>query len=98
MNRNGNDTRRISSSYWMGDDTFVVEFDRELTTIEPFNKGDFNILMVEYHKDEDKWVLYLEYYDSDENYIEQTDDCFTEKQKEMYFSMAQLEYKRVTCG
>lgn len=32
MNESDNTIRRISTSYWMGQDTFVVEFNREFTT------------------------------------------------------------------
>ena len=51
--------------------------------------------MVEYHKDEDKWILYKEYYDSDEEYIEQSDDDFTSDERTQYIEMAQMEYNRV---
>lgn len=98
MNIGDKATRRISSSYWMGYETFVVEFDRKFTTDEPYNKGDFEVIIAEYHKDEDKWVLYKEYYNSDEKYIENNNDCFTPYQRAEYLAMAQAEYKRVTCG
>ena len=96
MVTNNNTKRRISSSYLMGQDTFVVEFNRELTRRKPFDKGDFNVVMVEYHKDEDKWILYKEYYDSDEEYIEQSDDDFTSDERTQYIKMAQTEYNRVS--
>lgn len=98
MVKRNNTIRRISSSYWMGQDTFVVEFNREFTTRKPFDKGDFNIIMVEYHKDENKWVVYKEYYNSDEEYIEQSNDGFTPYERAQYVTMAQMEYKRVCCG
>lgn len=97
MNIGNNTTRRISSSYWMGQDTFVVEFNREFTTSEPFDKGDYNVIMVEYHKDENKWVIYREYYNSDDEYIEQSDDDFTSDERTLYITMAQIEYNRICC-
>lgn len=98
MEKRNKNTRRITSSYWMGLDTFIVEFEKTFASDELCDKADFEMIMAEYHTNEDRWFLYKEYYDSDDSYIEQNEACFTPYKRAEYLSMAQAEYKRVTCG
>lgn len=90
--------QRVANSCWLDNTTFLIEFEEKKTTDKPFDDGDSEVVCVEFQKDENKWVLYKQYYDKNSDYIEHISDCFTPHEKAMYMTMAQDEYKRVNCG
>lgn len=93
-----NMTQKIANSYWIGNTTFLVEFEEKVTTGKPFDDGDVEVVCVEFQKDENKWVLYKQYYDKNSDYIQHDCGCFTPYERAMYMTMAQDEYKRANCG
>lgn len=98
MNNTSKFTQRVANSYWIDNTTFVVEFEEKETTDKPFEKGDTEVVCVEFQKDENKWVLYKQYYDKNSDYIEHLSDCFKPYERAMLLTMAQDEYKRANCG
>lgn len=93
-----NMTQKIVNSYWIDNTTFLVEFEEKATTDKPFDEGDVEVVCVEFQKDENKWVLYKQYYDKNSDYIQHDCECFTPYERAMYMTMAQDEYKRANCG
>lgn len=93
-----NMVQKIANSYWIDNTTFLVEFEEKVTTDKPFDEGDVEVVCVEFQKDENKWVLYKQYYDKNNDYIQHDSECFTPYERAMYMTMAQDEYKRANCG
>lgn len=91
-------TKRITNTYEIDKNTFMVEFEETFTNDMPYDKGDTEVVCVEYQRDENKWVLYKQYYDKNKDFIEHETDCFTPYDRAEYITMAQDEYKRVTGG
>lgn len=91
-------TQRVANSYWIDNTTFLIEFEEKQTTDKPLNEGDTEVVCIEFQKDENKWVLYKQYYDKDNDFIQHASDCFTPYERGMYMTMAQDEYKRANCG
>lgn len=93
-----NITQKVVNSYWIDNATFLVEFEEKPTNDKPFDDGDVEVVCVEFQKDENKWVLYKQYYDKNSDYIQHDCECFTSYERAMYMTMAQDEYKRANCG
>ena len=85
------DSKIIVNSEWIDKDTYMVNFNPKLT------KEDFELIgvteevIVEYHKDEGKWIIDKHYYDADGGFIDHDPNAFTDEDKIEYLSMAKTE-------
>lgn len=88
----------ITNSEWLDDVTFIVNFE-PIPTTENFElEGLTEEVLVEYHKDENKWVVDKQYYDADGCFIDHDTDDFTPYEKTEYLTMAKDEYKKFNAG
>lgn len=88
----------ITNSEWIDDTTFIVNFAPHPTTENFELKGVTEKVVVEYHKDENEWVVYRKYYDANGGYIDHDTDAFTPYDKAEYLTMAEDEYKKFNAG
>ena len=88
----------IRNSEWIDDTTFIVNFVPHPTTENFELKGVTEKVVVEYHKDENEWVVYKQYYDANGGYIDHDTDAFTQYDKAEYLTMAEDEYKKFNAG
>lgn len=85
---------KITNSEWLDDVTFIVNFEPTPTTENFELEGVTEEVVVEYHKDEHKWVVDKQYYDADGGFIDHDTDAFTPYERGKYLAMAEGEYKK----
>lgn len=90
--------KNITNSEWLDDVTFIVNFEPTPTTENFELEGVTEEVLVEYHKDENKWVVDKQYYDADGGFIDHDTDAFTPYEKAEYLTMAEDEYKKFNAG
>lgn len=88
----------ITNSEWLDNVTFIVNFEPTPTTENFELEGVTEEVLVEYHKDENKWVVDKQYYDADGGFIDHDTDAFTPYEKAEYLTMAEDEYKKFNAG
>ena len=79
----------VRNSEWMDDVTFVVNFEPTPTTEDFELEGVTEEVVVEYHKDEHKWVVDKQYFDADGGFIDHDTDAFTPYEKAEYLTIAE---------
>lgn len=79
----------VSNSEWLDDVTFVVNFEPTPTTEDFELEGVTEEVVVEYHKDEHKWVVDKQYFDADGGFIDHDTDAFTPYEKAEYLTIAE---------
>ena len=84
----------IINSEWLDDVTFMVNFEPTPTTEDFELEGVTEEVIVEYHKDENKWVIDKCYFDADGGFIDHGTNAFTPYEKAEYLTMAEDEYKK----
>lgn len=84
----------ITNSEWLDDVTFIVNFEPTPTTENFELEGVTEEVLVEYHKDENKWVVDKQYYGADGGFIDHDTNAFTPYEKAEYLTMAEGEYKK----
>ena len=78
----------VRNSEWLDDVTFVVNFEPTPTTEDFELEGVTEEVVVEYHKDEHKWVVDKQYFDADGGFIDHDTDAFTPYEKAEYLTIA----------
>ena len=82
----------VSNSEWLDDVTFLVNF-MPIPTTEDFElEGVVEEVVVEYHKDENKWVIDKQYYAADGGFIDHDTNAFTPYEKAEYLTIAEGIY------
>lgn len=79
----------VSNSMWLDDMTFVVNFEATPTTEDFELEGVTEEVVVEYHKDEHKWVVDKQYFDADGGFIDHNTNAFTPYEKAEYLTIAE---------
>ena len=79
----------VSNSEWLDDVTFVVNFEPTPTTEDFELEGVTEEVVVEYHKDEHKWVVDKQYFNADGGFIDHDTDAFTPYEKAEYLTIAE---------
>ena len=79
----------VSNSEWLDDVTFVVNFKPTPTTEDFGLEGVTEEVVVEYHKDEHKWVVDKQYFDADGGFIDHDTNAFTPYEKAEYLTIAE---------
>ena len=79
----------VMNSEWLDDVTFVVNFEPTPTTEDFELEGVTEEVVVEYHKDEHKWVVDKQYFDADGGFIDHDTDAFTPYEKAEYLTIAE---------
>ena len=88
----------IIHSEWLDKNTFIIDFS-PIPTTENFElKGVNEQVIVEYHKDENKWVVDKQYYDAEGGYIDHDLKAFTEYEKAQFLTIALRHYKDANSG
>ena len=82
----------VSNSEWLDDVTFVVNFEATPTTEDFELEGVTKEVLVEYHKDENKWVVDKQYYAADGGFIDHDTNAFTPYEKAEYLTIAEGIY------
>lgn len=82
----------VSNSEWLDDVTFVVNFEATPTTEDFELEGVTEEVVVEYHKDESKWVVDKQYYAADGGFIDHDTNAFTPYEKAEYLAIAEGIY------
>ena len=82
----------ISNSEWLDDVTFVVNFEATPTTEDFELEGVTEEVVVEYHKDENKWVVDKQYYAADGGFLYHDTNAFTPYEKAEYLTIAEGIY------
>lgn len=82
----------VSNSEWLDDVTFVVNFEATPTTEDFELEGVTEEVVVEYHKDENKWVVDKQYFDAEGGFIDHDTDAFTPYEKAEYLTIAEGTY------
>ena len=82
----------VRNSEWLDDVTFVVNFEPTPTTEDFELEGVTEEVVVEYHKDEHKWVVDKQYFDADGGFIDHDTDAFTPYEKAVYLTIAEGIY------
>ena len=82
----------VSNSEWLDDVTFVVNFEATPTTEDFELEGVTEEVLVEYHKDENKWVVDKQYYAADGGFIDHDTNAFTPYEKAEYLTIAEGIY------
>lgn len=82
----------VSNSEWLDDVTFVVNFEATPTTEDFELEGVTEEVVVEYHKDENKWVVDKQYYAADGGFIDHDTNAFTPYEKAEYLAIAEGIY------
>lgn len=88
----------ITNSEWIDDTTFIVNFAPYPTTENFELKGVTEEVVVEYHKDENEWVIDKQYYDANGGYIDHDTEAFTPYDKAEYLTMAEDAYTKFNAG
>lgn len=84
----------VTNSEWLDDMTFLVNF-KPIPTTEDFElEGVVEEVVVEYHADENKWVVDKQYFDAEGGFIDHDTDAFTPYEKAEYLTIAEEEYKK----
>ena len=84
----------VSNSEWLDDVTFVVNFEATPTTEDFELEGVVEEFVVEYHKDENTWIVNKQYFDADGGFIDYDANAFTPYEKAEYLTIAENEYKK----
>ena len=85
----------VTNSEWLDDMTFLVNF-MPIPTTEDFElEGVVEEVVVEYHADENKWVVDKQYFDAEGGFIDHDTDAFTPYEKAEYLTIAVEEYKKL---
>ena len=79
----------VRNSEWLDDVTFVVNFEPTPTTEDFELEGVTEEVVVEYHKDEHKWVVDKQYFNADGGFIDHDTDAFTPYEKAEYLTIAE---------
>ena len=79
----------VSNSEWLDDVTFVVNFEPTPTTEDFELEGVTEEVVVEYHKDEHKWVVDKQYFDADGGFFDHDTNAFTPYEKAEYLTIAE---------
>lgn len=79
----------VTNSEWLDDMTFVVNFEATPTTEDFELEGVTEEVVVEYHKDEHKWVVDKQYFDADGGFIDHDTNAFTPYEKAEYLTIAE---------
>ena len=82
----------VTNSEWLDDVTFVVNFEATPTTEDIELEGVTEEVLVEYHKDENKWVVDKQYYAADGGFIDHDTNAFTPYEKAEYLTIAEGIY------
>lgn len=82
----------VSNSEWLDDVTFVVNFEATPTTEDFELEGVTEEVVVEYHKDENKWVVDKQYYAADGGFRDHDTNAFTPYEKAEYLTIAEGIY------
>lgn len=82
----------VTNSEWLDDVTFVVNFEATPTTEDFELEGVTEEVLVEYHKDESKWVVDKQYYAADGGFIDHDTNAFTPYEKAEYLAIAEGIY------
>ena len=82
----------VTNSEWLDDVTFVVNFEATPTTEDFELEGVTEEVVVEYHKDENKWVVDKQYYAADGGFIDHDTNAFTPYEKAEYLAIAEGIY------
>lgn len=85
----------ITNSEWLDDVTFVVNFEATPTTEDFELEGVTEEVVVEYHKDESKWVVDKQYYAADGGFIDHDTNAFTPYEKAEYLTIAEGIYNNI---
>lgn len=87
----------IVNSDWIDKDTFIVNF-APIPTKEDFEiDGVTEEVIVEFHKDENKWVVDKQYYDCYGEFIDHDTNSFNSIDRTDFLSFAYDEYIKVNC-
>ena len=79
----------VTNSEWLDDMTFLVNF-KPIPTTEDFElEGVVEEVVVEYHADENKWVVDKQYFDAEGGFIDHDTDAFTPYEKAEYLTIAE---------
>ena len=84
----------VSNSEWLDDVTFVVNFEATPTTEDFELEGVVEEVVVEYHKDENTWIVNKQYFDADGGFIDYDANAFTPYEKAEDLTIAENEYKK----
>lgn len=79
----------VRNSEWLDDVTFVVNFEPTPTTEDFELEGVTEEVVVEYHKDEHKWVVDKQYFDADGGFIDHDTNAFTPYEEAEYLTIAE---------
>ena len=79
----------VRNSEWLDDVTFVINFEPIPTTEDFELEGVTEEVVVEYHKDEHKWVVDKQYFDADGGFIDHDTNAFTPYEKAEYLTIAE---------
>ena len=79
----------VRNSEWLDDVTFVINFEPTPTTEDFELEGVTEEVVVEYHKDEHKWVVDKQYFDADGGFIDHDTNAFTPYEKAEYLTIAE---------
>lgn len=82
----------VSNSEWLDDVTFVVNFEATPTTEDFELEGVVEEVVVEYHKDENTWIVNKQYFDADGGFIDYDANAFTPYEKAEYLTIAEGIY------
>ena len=85
----------VSNSEWLDDVTFVVNFEATPTTEDFELEGVTEEVVVEYHKDESKWVVDKQYYAADGGFIDHDVNAFTPSERAEYLAIAEGIYNNI---
>lgn len=88
----------VTNREWLDDVTFVVNFEATPTTEDFELEGVTEEVVVEYHKDENKWVVDKQYYAADGGFIDHDTNAFTPYERAEYLTIAVEEYKKLHTG
>ena len=79
----------VTNSEWLDDMTFLVNF-MPIPTTEDFElEGVVEEVVVEYHADENKWVVDKQYFDAEGGFIDHDTNAFTPYEKAEYLTIAE---------
>ena len=82
----------VNYCQWMDDTTFVIGF-KPIPTTEQFElEGVTEEIVVEYHKDENKWVLDKQWFDADGGFIDHKLDDVTPREHIYFMIKAKAIY------
>ena len=79
----------VRNSEWLDNVTFVVNFEPIPTTEDFELEGVTEEVVVEYHKDENKWVVDKQYFDADGDFLCHDTNAFTPYERPEYLTIAE---------